>query len=84
MGWALRLCRVGFACRYQRYDIPIGAGRFSFALSDVGGLSFVSGASRRELKDVSLSNARLCCCALGRRFRASRKARRGLWLACLG
>ncbi|EKX72809.1 conserved hypothetical protein [Theileria equi strain WA] len=29
--------RIGYACRYQRYDMPVGVNNFGFSLSDVDG-----------------------------------------------
>ncbi|KAL8434568.1 hypothetical protein Efla_000084 [Eimeria flavescens] len=42
-------CRVGWACRYQSFDLPIGCNAFSYALSDFGGCSLLHAARRKEL-----------------------------------
>nr|PVC52803.1 hypothetical protein MACL_00000543 [Theileria orientalis] len=32
--------RVGYACRYQRYDMPVGVNTYGFSVSDVDGKAF--------------------------------------------
>ncbi|GIX64901.1 SPRY domain-containing protein, putative [Babesia caballi] len=42
--------RVGYACRYQRYGMPVGQGNFGFALSDVDGAVVNGGTKTRYAK----------------------------------
>lgn len=44
----VKMSRVGWACRYQRFDLPIGTNSFSYAISDFGGLCMLHEARRQQ------------------------------------
>ncbi|CDI85724.1 hypothetical protein, conserved [Eimeria praecox] len=58
---------VGWACRYQRFDLPIGANAFSYAISDFGGLSVVHEARRQQpqhLQNVKIKEGDIIGCCI--------------------
>ncbi|OEH75979.1 ash2-like related protein [Cyclospora cayetanensis] len=65
----LERLQVGWACRYQRFDLPIGANLFSYALSDFGSCSLLHGAHRQapqlahaEMKNFQITSGDVIGC----------------------
>ncbi|CDJ41631.1 hypothetical protein, conserved [Eimeria tenella] len=57
--------RVGWACRYQRFDLPIGSNSFSYAISDFDKISVVHEARREQLlSDVNIKVGDVIGCSI--------------------
>ncbi|XP_955110.1 uncharacterized protein TA04475 [Theileria annulata] len=46
--------RVGYACRYQRYDTPVGINSYGFSISDIDGQAYYN--SKKFPYAISFSN----------------------------
>ncbi|GBE62545.1 spry domain containing protein, putative [Babesia ovata] len=57
--------RVGFACRYQKFQVPIGYNNFGYALSDVDGTVVNGGSKKPYAKPFGPGDVIGCYLSLG-------------------